>query len=173
MAYILQKNIDIGMKSYYNKYEIVPMEVTMEMRQMDEFRCFNNLVDEIDAVYHEAALRLNLSDSALSILYTISNYGDECMLNDIVNLSGISKQTINSALRKLESDEILYLEDTGKGRKIVHLTKKGKELIDNSVVKLIQIENDIFASWNDKERRLYLELTQRYLSDLKERIMEL
>ncbi len=131
------------------------------------------MVDEIDAVYHEAALRLNLSDSALSILYTISNHGDECMLNDIVNLSGISKQTINSALRKLESDEIVYLKDVGKRRKIVYLTKKGKELVDNSVLKLIQIEIDIFASWSDKERRLYLELTQRYLSNLKERIMEL
>lgn len=65
---------------------------------------FNYLTTEIDAAYHEAALKLGLSDSAMLILYAICNSGDECPLSDIPHLSGISKQTVNSALRKLEHE---------------------------------------------------------------------
>lgn len=44
---------------------------------------FNYLTTEIDAAYHEAALKLGLSDSAMLILYAICNSGDECPLSDI------------------------------------------------------------------------------------------
>lgn len=63
---------------------------------------FNYLMNEIDTAYHEAALKLGLSDSASMILYTICNLGGSCLLSDIYGLSGISRQTLNSALRKLE-----------------------------------------------------------------------
>ena len=36
-----------------------------------EMKRYNYLVGEIDAVYHEASLKLGLSDSALNILYAI------------------------------------------------------------------------------------------------------
>ena len=71
-----------------------------------EMRRFNYLIVETDAVYHEAALKLGLSDSALQILYTVCDYdgGDACPLQEISRRTGISKQTINSAIRKLEKE---------------------------------------------------------------------
>lgn len=85
-------------------------QINVEMKRM------NYLTNEIDGAYHEAALKLGLSDSGMMILYTICNNGDTCLLNDITRLSGISKQTINSALRKLENEGIVYLENFS-GRK--------------------------------------------------------
>lgn len=82
----------------------------------EEIKTFNYLFSEIDAAYHETAKRLGLSDSAMQILYAICNHGEQCLLSDICRLSGTSKQTINSALRKLESNGIIYLE-TAMGRK--------------------------------------------------------
>jgi len=70
-----------------------------------QMKHFNLLLSEIDAAYHDAALRLGLSDSAMLILYTICWCDGECLLSDIT--SGASKQTINSALRKLEADNII------------------------------------------------------------------
>ena len=43
-----------------------------------EMRRFNYLIGEIDAVYHEAALKLGLSDSALSVLYSLCNHDGSC-----------------------------------------------------------------------------------------------
>lgn len=138
-----------------------------------EMKRFNYLLAEIDAAYHEAAQKLGLSDSALLILYTICNTGDACLLNDIVHISGISKQTVNSALRKLENEDIVYLEMFSKRQKKVCLTEKGKALVKDAVFPVIEIENEIFGSWTQEEQRLCIELTQRYLSAFREKIREL
>lgn len=139
----------------------------------DDLKRFNYLTNEIDAAYHEAALKLGLSDSAMLILYTICNNGEGCLLSDITKLSGISKQTLNSALRKLEGEEIVYLEIFSGKKKRICLTEKGKLLVENTVFQIIQIENDIFDSWTKEERRSYISLTERYLSSLKNKIKEL
>ena len=139
----------------------------------DHLKRFNYLTNEIDAAYHEAALRLGLSDSAMLILYTVCNNGQECLLSDITKLSGISKQTLNSALRKLEGEGIVYLEIFSGKKKRICLTEKGKLLVENTVLKVIKIENDIFDSWTKEERKSYIALTERYLSSFKNKIKEL
>lgn len=92
------------------------------------------------------------------------------MLSDIT--SGASKQTINSALRKLEADGIVYLEAVGGRKKKVCLTKKGRQLVQNTVLHLIEIENEIFGGWTDEEKNTYIGLTQRFLSAFKEKSKE-
>ena len=44
-------------------------------QQSKQLRRFNRLVGETDAVYHELANRLGLSDSAFQILYTLRAEG--------------------------------------------------------------------------------------------------
>ena len=139
----------------------------------EEMKRFNYLTTEIYATYHEVALKLGLSDSAMLILYTICNNGESCMLNDICKLSGTSKQTINSSLRKLESEGIVYLERANGRRKKVCLTVKGKDLTNNTVVRLIKIENEIFCLWTKTERDTYIQLSQKYLTTFKDKIEKL
>lgn len=139
----------------------------------EKMKRFNYLTNEIDAAYHEAALKLGLSDSAMLILYSICNNGEECLLSEIMHLSGISKQTINSALRKLESDDIVYLAAFSGRKKKICLTDKGKALVKDTVYRLIKVENEIFDSWAEEELQIYIELTQKYLSSFKEKIKEL
>lgn len=93
------------------------------------------------------------------------------MLGDIT--SGVSKQTINSALRKLESEEIVYLEVFEGRKKKVYLTEKGRQLAKDTVLRVIKAENEIFASWSDEEKGIYIDLTQRYLTDFKRKVKEL
>lgn len=138
-----------------------------------EMRRFNHLMGETDAVYHELALRLGLTDSAMMILYTICCFGDCCLLQEICRLSCLSKQTINSALRKLEADGLLYLEPSGKKSKIVHLTEKGIQFADNTVVRVIEMENDIFRSFSKEDLEKYLSLTERFLVELQKKTKEL
>lgn len=142
----------------------------MEPYVIAELKRFNHLSSEIEALYHEAALKFHLSDSALLILYTVCNEGDSCFLSDIHHLSGTSKQTINSALRKLETDGIVYTKVFGGKKKKVYLTDKGRKLAKHTAVRLIEIENHIFSSWTKAEKDLYLELTQRYLSAFQDSI---
>lgn len=138
-----------------------------------ELKRFNYLTSEIDAAYHAAARKLGLSDSAMLILYAVCANGGSCPLSDICRLSGTSKQTINSALRRLEAEGLLYLEASGGRKKQVCLTDAGQEKAKNTVARLIEIENELFGSWTPSERTTYLELTQRYLTSFQERIRKL
>ena len=55
-------------------------------------------------IYHEIARKLQLSDSALDIFYTIFEIGDNCLQRDICKASCMPKQTVNSSIRKLQTD---------------------------------------------------------------------
>ena len=138
-----------------------------------QMKRLNYLTSEIDGVYHQAALKLGLSDSEMMILYAICNEGDSCLLHDICRYSGASRQTINSGLRKLEKAGRVTLEACGGKKKRVCLTEQGGELVRNTVVRVIQAENDILDSWLEEERETYLKLTWKYLEAFRNKAKEL
>lgn len=138
-----------------------------------EMHRYNHLVSELDAVYHEISLKLGLSDSAMIILYTLCDNGGSCLLQKICRCSGLSKQTVNSALRKLESEGALYLEPAGSKSKNVCLTQAGRLLAERTALRLIRAENELVAAWPQEDVQRYLELTERFLQDLREKAKEL
>ena len=129
---------------------------------------YNHLVGEIDAVYHEASLKLGMSDSVSKILYTICNVGSSCLLHDICKQTGLSKQTVHSAIRNLEAKEMVTLELVGGKSKKVCLTEKGEIFAQKTARRIIDMENSILSSWPKEDVQTYLELTERFLVDLKE-----
>ena len=137
-----------------------------------EMRRYNHLLGEIDGVYHEMSLKLGLSDSAMIVLYTICDSGSSCLLRDICRYSGLSKQTVNSALRKLEVEGVVYLEPVSARSKCVFLTEAGQALAAETAGKIIRIENDIFDSWPREDVEQYLELTERFLLALRKKAEE-
>ncbi len=130
-----------------------------------DMKRFNYLLGEMDAAYHEISLKLGMSDSAMIILYTICDIGDCCLLTEICRLSGLSKQTVNSALRKLEAQGTLYLEKAGPKGKKVCLTEAGKTLAERTGLRLT--EDAILASWPRQDVEKYLDLTERFLNALR------
>lgn len=74
------------------------------MKQETGLKRYNYLFGEIEAVYHEISLQMGLSDSVSRILYAICDEGDRCPLSLICRRTGLSKQTVNSALRRLEEE---------------------------------------------------------------------
>ena len=145
----------------------------MEYSPSKAMRRCNHLVGEIDGVYHEMALKLGLSDSAMIVLYTVCDSGGPCPLRDICRRSGLSKQTLNSALRKLEAAGMISLESSGPRSKDVCLTQRGRELARRTAIPLMEVENEIFAGWEPGEVEQYLRLTQRYLDAFREKASRL
>ena len=84
--------------------------MTVNTHSSKDLKRFNYLARELDAAYHEINVKLKISDSTMLILYAICDHGDSCPLRDIYYQFGISKQTINSALRKLEEDSAKSME---------------------------------------------------------------
>lgn len=136
----------------------------------NQMRRFDYLNAEIEAVYHEAALVLGLSYSAMRVLYTVCAAKGECTLKDAVHLTGLCKQTVNSAVRKLEEQGIIITLPADKKSKKLCFTDKGRTLAQNTVQKIIDIENDIFGSWLKEQIEWYLELTEKYLDSFKQKL---
>lgn len=159
------------MKSYYTSVGTISccLEDKMNNYFSKEMKRCNYLTSEIEGVYHEMALKLGLSDSAMRILYAICDTGESCMLKEICRISGISKQTINSAIRKLEREGMVFLTAAGSKNKNVCLTDKGKELVQDTVMRIIEAENEILASWSEEEVEAYLGLTEKYLNAIREK----
>ena len=122
----------------------------------EQLRQFNYMVGEIDELYHEAALKFGITDSTMSVIYTIVSEGRPCLISDICRLTGVRKQTVNSALRKLEADDIIRLNAVGGKQKEASLTEKGERLAEKTVSRLIDAENMVFEDWTERERSEYL-----------------
>lgn len=134
----------------------------MKKKALEKLHRINYLGAEMEALYHQASLKLGISDSAMRSLYTVYDNGGTCLLSDIYKQSGISKQTVNSAIRRLESDEILYLQpETGRGKRVC-LTEKGKSYVEKTVARLYAAECEIFATWSEEEINGYIRCMEKY-----------
>ena len=139
----------------------------------DKIYRINCLTEEVDSLYHQAAVKLGVSDSVLFVLYMLHISGEKCLLYDIYKLSGISKQTINSAVRKLENEEIVYLEKHNGKAKIVCLTEKGKAYTAQTAAKLAEAERRAFGDWSEEEIDLYVRLIEKHDASLRKQIEKL
>lgn len=145
----------------------------MAISLLEKIHQLNYFVAEIDALYHNAALRIGLSDSAMKVLYTICDNGGSCKLSEICKQSCLSKQTVNSALRKLEADNVLYLElQDGKSKKVC-LTEYGKTYASKTVYRLISSERDAYSSWTEHEINTHLHLMAKYAETFRQQIEKL
>ncbi len=146
----------------------------MPNRPMQGMRRLNYLIAETDATYHELAHRLGVADSTLQILYTICDAGTDgrCPLALICRWTGVNRQTVYSAVRKLQAEGLVQLQASDAKSKLVCLTPQGWQLAQRTVLPLQRLENEILAAWPKQDVEAYLALTERFLLDLKEKSRE-
>lgn len=145
----------------------------METKICSRIHRINYLNAELDALYHHASLKLGLTDSASIVLYTIYDNGEDCLLSDIYKQSGVSKQTVNSAIRNLEKKHIIYLEQhSGKAKKVV-LTDTGKEYVQKTTARLFDAEAAAFATWTEEEINAHIGFMEKYIHSFHEQVEKL
>ena len=139
----------------------------MNTKLFDKIHKINYLAAELDALYHQASLKIGMADSVMCVLYAIHENGESCLLSDIYKQSGISKQTVNSAIRKLEDDGILYLEQYKGKAKMVLLTDKGKQYVAETVSRLCEAEIAALETWTAAEIDTHISLLEKYVTSFK------
>lgn len=139
----------------------------------DKLTNINRLGNELNGLYHQASLKLGASDSVMCVLYFLYDEGGVCLLQDIYRSTGITKQTIHSAVRKLEGENLVYLEQhTGKTKR-VHLTTAGQALCKSTVARLMEAECGAFSQWTEEEVAEYLRLMEKYNDCFRKQIEKL
>lgn len=139
----------------------------------DHLLRYAHLSGEISGIYHEMSAALGVSDSTSMILYTLCCERGQATLSVICSQTGLGKQTIHSALRKLEEKGCLRLEAVNNKSKRAVLTEKGQGLADRTSMRILRAENTIFRSWSDNEMQIYMELTTRFRDSLADQLSQL
>lgn len=131
----------------------------------------NKMNKEWDNLYHQVALKSNLSDSSFWILYCLCNNEDGCTQMDICYEWNFSKQTVNSAIKDLKEKGYieLILEDGNKKSKKIILTDKGKEA-SKKLIEVVRIENQIAEQTDQKQFEEVVNFFQNQLSLFKNEI---
>lgn len=130
---------------------------------------YNSLFKEMTDIYHNIALKLEISDSAFLILYAIVELGCGCTQKDIAQMYYMSKQTINSSIKNLEKSGYIALKQDKGNNKQIFLTTLGEKLAQEKIKPVIKIENDVFAQMSFDESQKLLKLTKKYTDLLKEK----
>lgn len=105
---------------------------------------FNQLLKRMDNVYDKFAKSSGISDTAFWIIYTVKNEKETYKQKDLCVMWSYSKQTINSALKKLEEQNIIKLvsvPENKKDKKIV-LTEKGEKIAKELIEPVNEIEKN-------------------------------
>lgn len=141
---------------------------------IEKLKKFNLIEKETNELSRLIANKYNLSESAFWILYEIRLNDSNLTQTELCKFSFLPKQTINSALKILEKQEILNLvtaANNKKNKKIV-LTSKGLELSKNIIDPVIEKEIAILCSFDQNELDIFLKIHNEYAKEFKERIID-
>ncbi|MCD7920017.1 MAG: MarR family transcriptional regulator [Clostridiales bacterium] len=126
---------------------------------------YNQISKECDMIYHSAALRLGISDCAFWIFYTLSDTERQYTQSEICDSSFMSRQTVNSALKKLEKDGYLTLcRSQEKAGKTISLTEKGSDFVDSYIRPVLRAEETACGMFTEEEKEWFLK-TYRLLTE--------
>ena len=128
----------------------------------------NQSFKKMDNIYYELAKNSGLSDTAFWIIYTIKNEKEAYQQKDLCIMWSYSKQTINSALKKLEEQDIIKLvtvPNNKKDKKII-LTEYGEKIAKKFIEPVNVIER---MSLNKiKEKRQFVHLFKEYIEEMNQ-----
>ncbi|MDO4541706.1 MAG: MarR family transcriptional regulator [Bacillota bacterium] len=132
---------------------------------------YNAIIKENEDVYRGIAKAFGLSDCTFWILYTLREVDEKLTQSDICEVIYLPKQTVNSALKKLENSGHIKLAPLKDRRsKEITLTKSGIDLAEKTVDKVIAVENKAFAGLGTDEQSVLISLFRKYTDLLKESI---
>lgn len=128
---------------------------------------FNHLTKAFSEFYHDISVKIGISDSVFDVYYSISALGDGCCQKDICGYAFTNKQTIHSAIHKLEKEGFIYLKP-GKGREMrIFLTSEGERFMEENIAPVIAMENEVCSLMSSEEMDTLLHLTEKYLDCLR------
>lgn len=140
------------------------MDIREFIRQIEQQR------KEQDSLYHSVAEKYGLSDTAMWVLYLVTEGSGDMTQQDLCRQSCYAKQTINTAVNSLTKSgfvELIPIPGT-RNHKRIQLTQTGLELISRTTERLKAAEENAYGRLTGAELESYLGITKRLTAYLRE-----
>ena len=113
-------------------------------------------------IYRQMAKQMNLTDMAMWALYTLRVEPGEMTQSRMCEFLHEPKQTINSALKKMEADGLITLQSGSNRRtKTIHLTAAGEALARETADRVAETEQQALAQFSEEEADQLFSLLRR------------
>lgn len=138
-------------------------------RDYSRIETLNRIYKRNDGIYASACQRMHLPASVFDVLYALC-ITDGLTQKEICDACFCSKQTIHSAVARLQKEGSLRAE-RGAGRSVrLFLTPEGRALADRTVAPVIEAERASLATLSDASFALLARTAQALNDDLAARI---
>lgn len=136
---------------------------------------FNELYKKCNDLTRSVARQLNISECALWILSSLAVTDTPLTQSNLGQQLSQPRQTIHSAIKTLESKEIIQLvslEGNQKEKQVV-LTNLGEQYVQSNIMPVLEAERAIFARMGKKESEELIRLMQKYVEVYDKQIDQL
>ena len=137
-----------------------------------KLEAINQVCEMIDEVYDRYAYSFGMTDTELNILYALSEGDGEYLQSDLCRQWHCSLQTIHTTVKNMEKKSLVELicQAGNKKNKYIHLTTKGRELVEKIAAPLMAAEEEAFSMLTAQEQDILPPLLQKYANALHETI---
>lgn len=136
-----------GIRMYKEKQKV---GFGMNYTQSRELKENNRIYREMESIYHEICVKAGISDTDFIVLYSIVEFEDGCCQRKIAKQYSISRQIVNSSVKKLVQNGCVVLE-SGKGHdKQIVLTEKGKAMAKQKIIPVMEAEAGVFMHMTEE-----------------------
>ena len=132
---------------------------------------YNGIIMENDDIYREITRSFGLSECGFWILYLLRTVYRPLAQSEVCAHIYLPKQTVNSALKKMETDGYIgQIPGEDHRSKRIVLTDRGIRLCERTIDQVIEAEYQVFESLSEEEREAFLGLFHKYTGLLKTRM---
>ena len=137
-------------------------------------RLWNGIIKENDDIYRNLARIFGLSECSFWILYTLRTNDTALAQSEVCAYMYQPKQTVNYALKKMESEGYLKLEKGKDHRsKQISLTAGGIRLCERTVDRIIESERGALGRMTAEEQEMFLSLFHKYTDLLRQAMQDI
>lgn len=135
----------------------------------DELRKWNELIKRQDGFYHRSAKGCSLADAQFWVLYALCEKSGSLCQNSFCENWSYSKQTVNTAVARLEKSGLVRLSfsEGSRKKKDIFLTPAGEKFCLIHIRPLQEKEERAMCSLAPEERKEFLRLYEKLLTALE------
>lgn len=136
----------------------------------NSYEIFKQLRIEEDEIYDTSISKFGFSNGVMMIIWTLCEFKRPCTQKEVCDFWHESKQTINSAAKKLIEEGYIDIAPSPKNQreKLLTFTEKGKFLAMRTIEKMMEAERTAFARLFEEEQALLVGLYGKHNELLKE-----
>lgn len=144
----------------------------MDNSTKNKIDIINQRIKEMNALYHLAAMKSNISNGEVSIWSTILNTNEEYSQQDLCEILSLPKQTVNSLISGMVKKGFVYLEHVPgtRNRKVIRLTEEGKQYGSEKVNWIFEAEQRAMEDTDPEAVQAYAKMLEKYIQRFREEI---